>query len=273
MLRASLALALLGPLLAAAQAPVLPTKEPAKPAAAKDGPVATVNGVAIPRQFAELLVRERTQQGVQDSEPLRAAVRDELINREIIVQEANRSGLTKRADIRNELEIVRQSVIVQAYLRDYLSKNPVTDGEVQKEYERARQQTGATEYKARHILVESEDEARSLIAELRKGGKFDELAQKHSRDEGSKGRGGDLDWNVPGVYDKPFADAMVKLEKGKMTEAPVRSRFGFHVIQLDDVRPVKFPALAEVRGRIQQRLAQARIEKLVSELRAKAKVE
>ena len=266
-----LALALLAPLLAYAQAPALPTKEPA--AAPREGPVATVNGVAIPRQYAELLVRERTQQGVQDSEPLRAAVRDELINREIIVQEANRTGLTKRAELRNELEIVRQTVIVQAYLREYLGKNPVNDAEVQKEYDRAKQQTGATEYKARHILVENEEEAKGVIAELKKGGKFDELAQKHSKDEGTKARGGDLDWNVPGIYDKAFADAMVKLEKGKTTDAPVRSRFGFHVIQLDDVRPVKFPSLAEVRGRIQQRLTQAKIEKLVSDLRAKAKVE
>jgi peptidyl-prolyl cis-trans isomerase C len=271
-----LAAVLLAPSFALAQAPALPAKEPAKPAAApapRDGPVATVNGVAIPRQHAELLLRERLQQGVQDSEPLRAAVRDELINRSIIEQEANRTGLAKRAEVRSELEIVRQTVIVQAYIRDFVNKNPVSDADVQKEYDRAKQQTGASEYKARHILVETEDEAKGVIAELKKGGKFDELAQKHSKDEGSKTRGGDLDWNVPAVYDKPFADAMVKLEKGKLADAPVRSRFGFHVIQLDDVRPVKFPSLAEVRARIQQRLTQAKIEKLVADLRAKAKVE
>ena len=268
------AAALAFPAFALAQGAQLPTKEPAKPAApaAKDGPVATVNGAAIPRQHAELLLRERIQQGAPDNEPLRDAVRDELINREIIVQEANRTGLTKRAELRTQVEIMRQNVIVQVYLRDYVAKHPVTDAEVQTEYERAKAQTGTTEYKARHILVETEDEAKRLIAEVKKGAKFEDLAQKHSKDS-TKDRGGDLDWNIPGVYDKTFADAMVKLEKGKLTEAPVRTRFGFHIIQLDDVRPVKIPPLAEVKPRIQQRLTQIKIDRLIGELRAKAKVE
>jgi len=261
------------PALALAQGAQLPTKEPAKPAAAqKEGPVATVNGTAIPRQYADVLLRERVQQGAPDNEPLHQAVRNELINREIIVQEANRSGLTKRAELRTQIEIVRQNVIVQAYLRDYMSKHPVTDAEIQTEYERAKAQTGTTEYKARHILVDSEEEARRLIAEVKKGAKFEELAQKHSKDS-TKERGGDLDWNIPGVYDKTFADAMVKLEKGKLTEVPVRTRFGFHLIQLDDIRPVKIPPLADVKPRIQQRLIQLKVDKLVGELRTKAKVE
>ena len=270
---AAAAAALACPALALAQGAQLPTKEPAKPAAAqKEGPVATVNGTAIPRQYADVLLRERVQQGAPDNEPLHQAVRNELINREIIVQEANRSGLTKRAELRTQIEIVRQNVIVQAYLRDYMSKHPVTDAEIQTEYERAKAQTGTTEYKARHILVDSEEEARRLIAEVKKGAKFEELAQKHSKDS-TKERGGDLDWNIPGVYDKTFADAMVKLEKGKLTEVPVRTRFGFHLIQLDDIRPVKIPPLADVRPQIQQRLTQIKIDKLVGELRTKAKVE
>lgn len=276
-LLAAAAAAIAFPALALAQGAQLPTKEPAKPAAApaaaKEGPVATVNGSAIPRQYADLLVRERVQQGAPDNQPMRDAVRNELINREIIVQEANRSGLSKRADLRTQLELVRQNVIVQAYLRDYVAKHPISDAEIQTEYERAKAQTGTTEYRARHILVENEEESRRLIAELKKGGKFDELAQKNSKDPGSKDRGGDLDWNIPGVFDKAFADAMVKLEKGRITEAPVRTRFGFHIIQLDDVRPVKIPALAEVKPQIQQRLTQIRIDKLVGELRAKSKIE
>ena len=270
---AAAAAALACPALALAQGAQLPTKEPAKPAAAqKEGPVATVNGTAIPRQYADVLLRERVQQGAPDNEPLHQAVRNELINREIIVQEANRSGLTKRAELRTQIEIVRQNVIVQAYLRDYMSKHPVTDAEIQTEYERAKAQTGTTEYKARHILVDSEEEAKRLIAEVKKGAKFEELAQKHSKDS-TKERGGDLDWNIPGVYDKTFADAMVTLEKGKVTEVPVRTRFGFHVIQLDDIRPVKIPPLADVKPRIQQRLIQLKVDKLVGELRTKAKVE
>jgi peptidyl-prolyl cis-trans isomerase C len=134
-------------------------------------------------------------------------------------------------------------------------------------------QAGDKEYKARHILVENEEQAKSLIAELKKGAKFDELATKNSKDPGSAQRGGDLDWNVPGQYDRQFSEAMMRLEKGKYTETPVRTRFGFHIIQLDDVRAVKFPALNDVRQRLSQQIAQNRIEELVKSLRAKAKVE
>ncbi|TAK42279.1 MAG: peptidylprolyl isomerase [Betaproteobacteria bacterium] len=261
------------PALALAQAAKLPTKEAAKPAAAsREGPLATVNGVAIPRQRAEFLVRQQTGRGAPDSEQLRTQVREVLINNEIIMQEASRSGIAKRAEVQSQLELARQEIIVNSYLNDYIVRNPVTDAEIQLEYERAKQQTGTTEYKARHILVKTEEEAKRIIGELKKGGKFEEQAQKHSLDS-TKDKGGDLDWNVPGVYDKTFADALVKLEKGKMSEAPVRSRFGFHVIQLDDVRPVKIPPLAEVKPRIQQRLAQIKVELLVRELRGKAKVE
>jgi peptidyl-prolyl cis-trans isomerase C len=259
--------------------PALPTKEPAKePAkketkpAAKAGALATVNGVAVPRARAELLLQ---QQGgrMPDNEQTRTMVRDELINREIIAQEAQKSGVAKNPEVQTQVDLARQEVLVNAYIRDWVRKNPVTDAEVQKEYERARSQAGDKEYKARHILVESEDQAKSLIAELKKGGKFDELASKNSKDPGSAARGGDLDWNVPSTFDSQFSDAMVKLEKGKFTDAPVRTRFGWHIIQLDDVRGVKFPTLNEVRQRISQQLTQGKIEQLVKSLRAKAKIE
>lgn len=256
---------------APAKPPALPTKEAAKPA--PSGPLATVNGVAIPRQRADMIAQQRIQQGAADSEQLRAMIREELINREIIMQEANRTGFAKRPEVQQELEFVRQSVIVQAYLRDWVRQHPVTDAEVQKEYERAKQQTGTTEYRARHILVASEDEAKKVLAELRGGAKFEDLAAKHSMDEGTRSRGGDLDWNVPATFDKEFANAMVKLEKGTTTSAPVRTRFGFHIIRLDDVRPVNFPPLAQVRPQIEQRLMQLKVESLVREMRAKAKIE
>lgn len=268
-LRAAIAAATLAlPSVAMAQA--VPAKPAAAPAA---GSLATVNGVAISRQRAEMIVRERTQLGTPDNEQLRTAVREELINREIIVQEANRIGMTKKAELQAELELVRQSYIVQAYLRDWVRQHPVSDAEVQKEYERAKVQTGDKEYRARHILVATESEAKSLIAELKKGSKFEELAQKSTTDEGTRPRGGDLDWNVPGVFDKAFGDAIVKLEKGQLTETPVRTRFGFHVIRLDDVRAVSFPPFDKVKPQIQQRLTQQRIEGMVRDLRTKAKVE
>ncbi len=260
---------LLSPAALLAQAPAKDGKKPAPSA----GRIATVNGVAIPRIRAEILARERAAQGATDNEQSRTAIRDDLINREVIAQEAARAGFTKRPEFQAELELVRQTVIVQGYLRDWVRRNPVSEAEMQKEYDTARAQTGDKEYHARHILVEKEEEAKSLIAELKKGAKFDELAEKNSKDSGNKDRGGDLDWNVPGVFDKAFADAMVKLEKGQLTEVPVQTRFGYHIIKLDDVRPVKFPSYAEVKPRIQQQLTQRKVEALVRSLREKAKVE
>lgn len=263
-----IALALLLPSLALAQ-------QPAKPAAAaaKDGPVATVNGVQIPRQRLDLVVRQQTARGAQDSEKMRAQVRDALINNELLIQEANRSGIAKKAEVQQQIDLTRQEVIANAMVGEYLRTRPVSDAEIQKEYDRAKAQTGDKEYKARHVLVATEEDAKSVLAELKKGGKFDDIAQKRSLDEGTRPRGGDLDWNVPSNFDKAFADAMVKLEKGKMTEVPVRSRFGFHVIQLDDVRAVNFPPLAQVKPQIQQRLLGQRVDALIRELRAKAKIE
>jgi peptidyl-prolyl cis-trans isomerase C len=259
----------------------LPTKEPAKPAAAPakpapvpaTGPVATVNGQAIPRERLNAVVRQNVSRGAQDSEALRAQAREALINNELLVQEANRNGVAKRAEVQQQIDLTRQEVIANAMIADYLRARPISDADIQKEYDRARSQTGDREYRARHILVASEDDAKAIIAELKRGGKFDDLAQKRSIDEGTKGRGGDLDWNVPSNFDKNFSDAMVKLEKGRMTEAPVRTRFGFHVIQLDDVRPVSFPKIEQVRNQLQQSLVSQRVDALLRELRGKAKIE
>jgi len=266
------------PALALAQdKPPLPEKKAAKPAAkapaAKPGAIATVNGVPVPQERMDLLMQQQQQRGAPDNEQMRNMVKDELVNREVIAQEAQKSGVTKNREVQAQLDMARQEIIVSAYLREYARKNPISDADVQKEYERARAQHGDKEYRARHILVETEDQAKSLIADLKKGAKFDDLASKNSKDTGSATRGGDLDWNVPGTYDKQFSDAMVKLEKGKYTEAPVKSRFGFHIIQLDDVRPAKFATLAEVKPRIQQMLVQNKIEELVRGLKAKAKIE
>ena len=273
-----LAAALLAPALALAQ---VPEKKDAKPAAAKSAPakpgsakpVATVNGVPVPQSRADYLMQQQLSRGGADTEQMRGMVRDELVNREILMQEAQKAGTAKQPEVQAQLDMARQEIIVSAYLRDWVRKHPITDAEVQQEYEKAKAEQGDKEYKARHILVESEDEAKALIAQLKKGGKFEDLATKNSKDGGSAQRGGELDWNVPAGYDKQFSDAMVKLEKGKYTETPVRTRFGFHIIQLDDVRPAKFATLAEVKPRIQQRLAQNKIEELVRGLRAKAKIE
>jgi peptidyl-prolyl cis-trans isomerase C len=269
---------------ALAQVP-LPTKdEPAKKEAAKKDTaksqtaaqgttIAKVNGVAVPRSRQDLLMQQQGARGMPDNEQTRALLRDELVNREVLFQEAQKSGVGKKPEVQAQLDMARQEVLVSAYVRDWVRTHPVTDADVQKEYERAKAQAGDKEYRARHILVETEEQAKGLIEELKKGGKFEDLATKNSKDPGSAPRGGDLDWNVPGTYDKMFADALVKLEKGKYTDAPVHTRFGYHIIMLEDVRPVKFPALNEVRQRINQQITQTRIEELVKSLRAKAKVE
>jgi peptidyl-prolyl cis-trans isomerase C len=266
---------LLVPALAMAQQ-VLEKKEKApekaaKPAAGK--PIATVNGVVVPQARADFLMQQQAQRGAPDTEQMRGAVREELINREVLAQEARKAGAEKAPEVQTQLDMVRQEIVVSYYLREFARKNPVTEAEIQKEYDRAKSQHGDKEYKARHILLETEDQAKGLIAELKKGAKFDELATKNSKDTGSAQRGGDLDWNVPGTFDKQFSEAMVKLEKGKYTDAPVKTRFGFHIIQLDDVRPAKFAAIGEVRPRIQQMLVQNKIEQLIKGLRAKAKIE
>jgi len=266
---AAAALALPGTLLAQA---AKDAPKPAKQVAAKSGVVATVNGVAIPQRRADVLLRERAAHGVPDNEQLHEAIREDLINREVLAQEAARTGFLKNKDLQAELELVRQTVIVQSYIRHGLEKHPVTEDEIKKEYDKAKAATGEKEYKASHILVDTEDEAKLLIAELKKGGKFEELAAR-SKDEGSKAKGGELGWGVPAYYEKAFGDALVKLKKGEITDTPVRTRFGYHVIRLDDVRPVQFPSYDKVKQRIQQQLSQRKLEQLVRSLRAKAKVE
>jgi len=261
------------PLAAGAQDAAKDAVKPKPAAVPAGGPIAKVNGVVVPRARMEYMLEQQKQRGAQDNDQMRTMVREELVNREVIAQEAGRSGLVKKPEVQAELDLARQQIIVNAYLRDFVRKNPISDADVQKEYERARAQSGAKEYRARHILLESEDDAKGMIAQLKKGDKFEDLASRNSKDPGSKERGGDLDWNVPGTFDKQFSDAMVRLEKGKYTETPVRTRFGFHVIRLDDVRETRFPAFADVKQRIQQQLVQGKVAELIRGLRAKAKIE
>lgn len=237
-----------------------------------NGKIATVNGKEIPKSRADILVREQTQQGRADSPQLREAIRDELINREILAQEAERRGITKMSDVQQQLELARQQVVLRAFLQDWAKKNPVTDDQLKAEYERVKSAVTGNEYKASHILVEKEDEAKDIIVKLKKGEKFEALA-KLSKDPGSKDKGGDLGWNTPQTFVPPFSEALVKLEKGKLTETPVQTQFGWHVIRLDDTRPVKVPPFEEVKPQVTQRLQQQSLEKLVQELRAKSKIQ
>jgi peptidyl-prolyl cis-trans isomerase C len=241
-------------------------------AGAASAKIATVNGTAIPKNRVDAIVHAQEAQGQKDTPELRAAIRDRLIMLEIVAQEANRKGLGKSTDTLAEIELARSNILAQAFRADYLKHHPVTDDAMKAEFEKIKSQMGDKEYKARHILVENEAEAKEIIGKLKKGEKFEELA-KASKDPGSKDHGGDLDWNLPSGFVKPFSDAMVKLEKGKYTETAVQSQFGWHVIQLEDVRPAKFPDYEQVKPNLEKRLQEAAFEKVVGDLRAKAKVE
>ncbi|MEO6353072.1 MAG: peptidylprolyl isomerase [Oxalobacteraceae bacterium] len=234
--------------------------------------LAVVNGKKIPSSRVDMMAKQLASQGQQDSPQLRAMIKEELINREILIQEADKRGLGNSADVKNQVEIARQSIVIRALVADFIKKNPVSDADIKAEYDKFKAQAGDKEYHARHILVEKEDDAKAIIAKLKSGSKFEDLA-KQSKDPGSAAKGGDLDWAAPSAYVKPFSDALVKLEKGQITEAPVKSDFGYHVIKLEDVRPAKVPTLEEVKPQVAETLQQKKLQAFQQELRKKAKVE
>ncbi len=237
-------------------------------------PVAKVNGTAIPQSRLDAMVKGAAAQGQPDSPELRGRVRDELITREVLMQEAVKKGTDKTPDVVSQLEIQRQSLIIQAFLSDYARTNPVSDADMRKEYENAKTLAGGKEYKARHILVKDEAEAKQIIAQLKKApASFEKIAGEKSEDTGSKNRGGDLDWGAPARYVKPFGDALMKLKKGQITDPAVQSQFGWHIIRLDDERATKIPPFEDVKNNIQQQMQQQAVQKLIADLRAKAKIE
>lgn len=233
--------------------------------------LAVVNGKAIPSSRVELMAKQLVAQGQQDSPQLRAMIKEELINREILMQEADKRGLGSSVDVKNQVEIARQSIVIRALVADFIKKNPVSDADIKAEYDKFKAHASDKEYHARHILVEKEDDAKAIIAKLKAGGKFEELA-KQSKDPGSAANGGDLDWAAPTAYVKPFSDAMVALQKGQITETPVKSQFGYHIIKLEDVRAAKVPTLEEVKGQIAETLQQKKLQAFQLELRKKATV-
>ena len=236
------------------------------------GPVTTVNGVAIPAARMEAMIAAQRAQGATDNAQLHDGVRELLIRQEVLNQEAGKKGFEKRAEVQSQLESARQSILINAYLQDFLKANPVTEADLKKEYDTITARLGDKEYKTRHVLVQTEEQAKTIITRLQGGAKFEELA-KESLDTGSRERGGELGWSNPGMFVKPFSEAMVKLEKGKYTTTPVKTDYGYHVIQLEDLRTLQPPPYEEVKPQMLQRLQQQKIEKHVLDLRAKAKVQ
>ncbi|MEQ1629940.1 MAG: peptidylprolyl isomerase, partial [Gallionella sp.] len=199
------------------------------PAFAEEKSAALVNGVSISQSSVDMAVKGEVAQGREDSPELRKSVRENLIKRELMSQEAKKLGLDKTSDVMNEIEMAKQSVLINAFLMNYVKSHPVSDDLLRQEYEARKVKLGDKEYSARHILVESEDEAKAIIAQLNKKVKFEKLVAK-SMDTGSAAQGGSLGWAVPSNFVPPFAYALKTLKKGEYTKVPVQSQFGWHVI-------------------------------------------
>lgn len=235
--------------------------------------LAIVNGKAVPTSRMDNLIREVSKAGKPVTEEMKGQIKEELILREIFVQEAEKRGLAATAEYAGQMELARQSVLIKALIEDQQKAVSVSDADIKAEYDRFAEQAGGKEFKTRHILVDKEKDALDIIAKIKKGAKFEDLAKKMSKDKGSAVNGGSLDWVNPGSLVKEFSDAMVKLGKGQMAPAPVKSEFGFHVIRVDDVRSPELPKLADVKPQIEQQLKQQRMAGFQDELRKKAKVE
>ncbi|MCU7371745.1 peptidylprolyl isomerase [Paucibacter sp. O1-1] len=236
--------------------------------------VATVNGKPVPKARVDLLINQVTKSGQQQRTPeLEAQVKDEVVLREIFIQEAEKRGIPASADYKAQMELARQSILIRELFADFGKKNGVTDAEAKAEYDKFKAQNSGTEYRARHILVEKEEDAKALIAQIKGGAKFEELASKNSKDPGSAANGGDLDFANPGSYVPEFSQALTALKKGEMTQEPVKSQFGFHIIKLEDTREAQFPAFDDVKPQIVQRLSQQKIANFQQELKTKAKTD
>ncbi len=234
--------------------------------------LAIVNGKAVPSARVEALKQQVERSGRPVTPEILAQIKEELIAREIFMQEARKQGLDASNDYKSQIELARQSILIRELFNSFQTKNPVTEAEIKAEYDKFVAANGGKEYRARHILVEKEDEAKALIADIKKGAKFEDLAKKASKDPGSGANGGDLDWANASSYVPEFSSAMTKLEKGQLTESPVKSQFGFHIIRVDDVRDAQLPKLDEVKPQITQQLTQSKLAKFQEDLRAKAKV-
>jgi peptidyl-prolyl cis-trans isomerase C len=235
--------------------------------------VAVVNGKPVSKARVDTLIQQAEKAGQKVSPEMQQQARDQVVLREIFTQEAERRGLQASPDYRAQMELARQSILIRQLFDDYRAKNPVTDDAAKAEYDKFKAQATGTEYRAAHILVEKEDEAKDLIKQIKAGAKFDELAKKHSKDPGSGANGGDLDFAKSDAYVPEFSKAMTALKKGEMTETPVKSQFGWHVIRLDDTRDAQFPSFDDVKGQIKQRLEQVKLQQFQEDLRAKAKTD
>lgn len=235
--------------------------------------VAIVNGKPVPLARVNALIEQATSQGQPRTPELEAQARDEVVLREMFVQQAEKEGLAATPEYKAQMELARQSILIRDLFAAYQKAHPVTDADIQAEYDKFKAQASAVEYHVSHILVEKEEDAKALIVRLKNGESFDALAKQYSKDPGSGEKGGDLDWASPSSFVPEFSAAMVKLKKGEMTSEPVKSQFGWHIIKVTDTREAQFPPLEEVKPQIQQHLMQQKMAQFRDEIRAKSKTD
>jgi peptidyl-prolyl cis-trans isomerase C len=237
---------------------------------AADKAAVTINGTVIKQSTIDTFMQQRATQGAPDTPEMRKALLDELVSREVVRQAAIKEGLDKKPEVQMQLELSQQNILLSAYVQNYAKNHPITDDMIKAEYDKLKAQMGDKQYRARHILVADKKEADAITAQLKKGANFEKLAQQKSKDSSGK-NGGDLGWNVPAAYVKPFGDALLALKKGETTKQAVQSQFGWHVIKLEDVKDA--PGLEEIKQNLTQGLQQQQLQKMAAELKAKAKIE
>jgi peptidyl-prolyl cis-trans isomerase C len=235
--------------------------------------LAIVNGKPVPLSRVQALVEQVERSGRPVDDALREQIKEEVIAREVFMQEAEKRGLKASKEYKTQMELASQTILIRELFADFQRKNPVSEAEIKAEYDSFVAANGGQEFRSRHILVETEDEAKAIIASIKKGAKFEDIAQKQSKDPGSGAQGGDLDWATASSFVAEFSNAMVKLGKGQMTDTPVRSQFGWHVIRVDDIREAQLPPLDQLKPQIAQELQQQKLVQFQENLRNKAKVQ
>ena len=238
--------------------------------------VATVNGSAITQGLLNLNIRTLTSQGQKDTLELRQAIKEDLINKELIAQEATKLGLAKEIDFPDQITQLKQNLLLQVYLEDHFKRDPITDAKMREEYERQRKLMGegsnGTQYRLSQILVSNETDALDLIRRIQKGELFGKLAQEYSIDAGTKSQGGSLGWVLPGQVIPAVANAIPNLTKGGITLAPIQTQSGWVILKLDDKRAFKIPSFEEAKPQIRQAIVQQYVAETVKNLRANARI-
>jgi peptidyl-prolyl cis-trans isomerase C len=237
---------------------------------------AIVNGKPIPKAQLDKLIQTTNQ---PDTPQVREQAREMLITRELILQEANNRGLTQKDSVRDQLEQSKMGVLVAAVFEDYVEKEGITEAELKAAYEQVKGQYTGKEYQVQHILVDKEAEAKAITAQMKTGGDFKQIAKEKSKDLGSAPNGGDLGWVSDKALVPEFSKAMVLLKKGQVTDKPVKTQYGWHIIKLDDIRDAKAPSMEEIKDQLKQMVTsdqnwqKAKFSELMQKLRAKAKIQ